>query len=440
MSIKLDVEKYRRVVEGVNLEIIGGKVSQLVGLVIEGFCPGASVGDLCDVYPQGGSPPVMAEVVGFKGDTILLMPLGDTRGILQGSRISLRAEKPMVKVGEELKGRVLDGLGEPMDGRPLPFLDNERFIYGSPVSPLSRRRITHPMPLGIRVLDGLLSCGRGQRMGIFAGSGVGKSVLLGMIARNTSADVNVIALIGERGREVREFVERDLGTEGLERSVVVVSTPDDPPLIRVRAAFMATAIAEYFRDQGNHVLLMMDSATRVAMAQREVGLAVGEPPATKGYTPSVFTLLPTILERVGTADHEGDITGLYTVLVEGDDMNEPVADAMRSILDGHIVLSRELASRNHYPAVDVLNSVSRVMMDIVSPEQMGAANRFREVLATYREAEDLINIGAYVEGSNARIDNSIARIDRLEQFLKQGINEKVSLPQTVEQLRGLFEL
>lgn len=439
MSTKIDFGRYHRAVEETAPVNVFGKVSQVVGLVIEGHYRGASIGDLCDIYTHLDGPSVMAEVVGFKDDNILLMPLGNIRGIVKGSRISLREDKPMTGVGEGLKGRVIDGLGSPIDGKGRLALRKERPIYALPINPMLRRRIKEPMPLGIRVLDGLLTCGRGQRLGIFAGSGVGKSVLLGMMAKNTAADVNVIALIGERGREVREFVERDLGEEGLARSVVVVSTPDDPPLIRVRAAFMATAIAEYFRDQGKHVLLMMDSATRVAMAQREVGLAVGEPPTTRGYTPSVYAVLPRLLERVGTSPDEGDITGLYTVLVEGDDMTEPVADAMRSILDGHIVLSRSLASKNHYPAVDVLSSISRVMIDVVPREHMSYVNRLRSVLAAYAEAEDLINIGAYVEGSNPNIDYARKKIGSLYGFLRQGINEKSPFQQTVQSLKGIFE-
>jgi flagellum-specific ATP synthase len=436
---KIDLKKYHLAVDETISFNVYGKVKQLVGLIIEGHCPGASVGCLCDIHPQSGGAPVLAEVVGFRDNTILLMPLGDIRGIVKGSRITLKNEKPVARVGEPLKGRIIDGLGMPIDGKGGLDLLEERSMYAPSINPMLRRRIKEVMSLGVRVLDGLLTCGRGQRLGIFAGSGVGKSVMLGMIAQNTAADVNVIALIGERGREVREFIERDLGEEGLKRSVVVVSSPDDPPLIRVRAAFLATTIAEYFRDEGNHVLLMMDSITRVAMAQREVGLAVGEPPTAKGYTPSVFTTLPRLLERVGTSDTDGDITGLYTVLVEGDDMNEPMADAMRSILDGHITLSRDLASKSHYPAVDVLNSVSRVMIDIVSNEQMDHVSRFREILATYGEAEDLINIGAYSEGVNPKIDYALSKIDRLLQFLRQDINENSSYQQTVRWLEDIFE-
>jgi flagellum-specific ATP synthase len=336
-------------------------------------------------------------------------------------------------VGGELLGRVIDGLGRPLDGRGPIVTGEVRSIYNAPPNPLERRRITEPIVTGIRSIDTLLTCGKGQRVGIFAGSGVGKSVTLGMIARNTSADVNVIALVGERGREVAEFVDRELGQEGLRRSVVVVATSDQASLIRLKAAFMATTIAEYFRDRGLDVMLLMDSVTRLAMAQREVGLAIGEPPTTKGYTPSVFAMLPKLLERAGNA-RKGSITGLYTVLVEGDDMTEPVADAVRSILDGHIVLSRRLASAGHYPAVDVLESVSRVMPVITTPEHQKAVHRLVDMMATYREAEDLVNIGAYVKGSNPRIDEALKNWDRIREFLRQGSDEKEDFDRSIAQL------
>ncbi|MBW1940995.1 MAG: FliI/YscN family ATPase [Deltaproteobacteria bacterium] len=341
-------------------------------------------------------------------------------------------------VGEGLLGRVIDGLGIPIDGKGPLFTDKKYPIYANPMNPLSRRRITTPLDLGIRAINGLLTVGCGQRMGIFAGSGVGKSVLLGMIARKTAADVNVIALIGERGREVNEFIEKELGSEGLEKSVVVVATSDHLPLIRMRGAFIATAIAEYFRDQGKQVNFMMDSVTRFAMAQREVGLALGEPPTTKGYTPSVFTLLPKLLERTGASSGHGTITGLYTVFVEADDMNEPIADAVRSILDGHIVLSRDLAMQNHYPAIDILKSISRVMNDIADPKHKEHANRVKSILATYQKAEDLINIGAYVSGSNPEIDHAINMIDKINGYLKQSIEKNVTFEDSIQQLEDIL--
>jgi flagellum-specific ATP synthase len=337
-----------------------------------------------------------------------------------------------------LLGRVVDGLGNPIDGKGPIQIDDEYPIYASPVNPLLRKRIQQPLDLGVRAINGLLTVGCGQRMGIFSGSGVGKSVLLGMIARQTAAEVNVIALIGERGREVNEFIHKDLGAEGLKKSVVVVATSDHLPLVRLRGGFIATAIAEYFRDQGKHVNLMMDSVTRLAMAQREIGLSLGEPPTTKGYTPSVFSLLPKLLERAGTSSHRGTITGLYTVLVEGDDMNEPIADAVRSILDGHIVLTRDLADRNHYPAIDVLRSISRVMEEIADPEHKHHAARVKEALATYRKAEDLINIGAYSVGSNPKIDEAIHMIDPINHFLRQGIAEGTTLQASVNSLRSMM--
>jgi flagellum-specific ATP synthase len=351
------------------------------------------------------------------------MPLGELGGISAGSDVVSLGKPLQVGLSRALLGRVLDGLGRPLDGRGPIAGAVPAEISGRPPNALTRRRVDTPLSLGVRAIDGLLTCGRGQRVGIFAGSGVGKSTVLGMIARNTEADVNVIALVGERGKEVRDFVERDLGEIGLQRSVVVVATSDQPALVRIKAAFVATRIAEYFRDDGLDVMLMMDSVTRFAMAQREVGLAIGEPTTTRGYTPSVFALLPKLLERAGTSDC-GTITGLYTVLVDGDDMNEPVADAVRSILDGHIVLSRKLAAANHYPAIDILASVSRVMGDVVSPQHGAAASAVRDLMATYREAEDLINIGAYVAGSNPRVDLALARNDEIRAFLRQGINER----------------
>ena len=400
-----------------------GKVTQVVGLVIETSGPSVSVGELCYVYPKtANAKPIPAEVVGFREGKVMLMPVGEMAGVGPGCEVVAAQKMLQVKVGDELLGRVLDGLGNPMDGLPPISSKIEYPLQAPPPPPLTRPRINENLYVGVRAVDGLITMGSGQRIGIMAGSGVGKSTLLSMIARNTEADISVIALVGERGREVRDFIERDLGEEGLKRAVVVVATSDQPALVRIKGAMTATAIAEYFRDTGHKVILMMDSVTRFAMAQREVGLTIGEPPATRGYTPSVFALLPRLLERAGTSD-TGSITGIYTVLVDGDDMNEPIADAVRSILDGHIVLSRNIAAQNHFPAIDVLGSVSRVMNEVVTPEHLQAAQNMRALMATYRDAEDLIHIGAYVKGSSKRIDASIAKIDAINDFLCQGIFE-----------------
>ena len=416
---------------------VTGKVTQIVGLVVEGYCPAATVGTLCELIPREGGTPVPAEVVGFRNSRALLMPLGELRGLGPGSRIRVVSNSATMPVGRELLGRVIDAMGQPIDNGPAISREIDMPLYALPAGPMERDTIDRPLDLGIRAINGLLTCGQGQRMGIMAGSGVGKSTLLGMIAQNTLADVNVIALIGERGREVREFIERDLGPEGLARSVVIVATSDQSPLLRMRGAFVATTIAEYFCAQGSNVLLMMDSVTRFAMGMREVGLAVGEPPTTKGYTPSVFATLPKLLERAGSFRDSGSITGLYTVLVEGDDMNEPIADAVRSILDGHIVLSRRLAAKNHYPCIDILHSASRVMNAVVDKEHQEQSGRLREVLATYQEAEDLINIGAYKKGSNQKIDFALAHIDAVTSFLRQRVHEAVDLPATISQLQEL---
>lgn len=424
-------------VKAVNPYKVSGKVIQIVGLVVEGYCPSATVGTLCELLPHDGGPAVPAEVVGFRDSRALLMPLGELRGLGPGSLIQVVRSSATLAVGEQLLGRVLDALGQPLDEMPLQPCDNECPLYALPASPMARKPIVEPLDLGVRAINSLLTCGTGQRMGIMAGSGVGKSVLLGMLAKHTKADVNVIALIGERGREVREFIERDLGPEGLARSVVITATSDQSPLLRMRGAFVATTIAEYFCAQGKDVLLLMDSVTRFAMAMREVGLAIGEPPTTKGYTPSVFATLPKLLERAGNFKNKGSITGLYTVLVEGDDMNEPVADSVRSILDGHIVLSRDLAARNHYPAIDVLTSSSRVMRDIVSKEHLQLAGNIREIMAVHKEAEDLINIGAYAEGSNKKIDYAIGRIEAVNDFLRQEMDESFDLETTREQMNAL---
>jgi flagellum-specific ATP synthase len=418
-----------------------GKVAQVIGLVIESIGPPAMIGEICEIHfprptlDEPVRPPVLAEVVGFRDKRVLLMPLGRMEGIKPGCEVISTREVHQVPVGDALLGRMLDGLGQPMDGGPPLKLPRAYPVNANPPSSVTRPRIHDIIQTGVRALDGCLTLGKGQRMGVFAGSGVGKSTLMGMIARNTSADVNVIALVGERGREVRDFVEDSLGIEGVQRSIVVVATSDQPALLRIKAAMVATTVAEYFRDRGADVLLMMDSVTRLAMAQREVGLAIGEPPATRGYTPSVFAMLPRLLERAGTSENGiGSITGLYTVLVEGDDMNEPVADTARGILDGHVVLSRELAQRSHYPAIDVLQSVSRVMPQITPPEQREAADTLRELLATYRSAEDLINIGAYVDGSNPRIDRARAKIEAIYSFLRQRADEPSHYVDTLRQL------
>jgi flagellum-specific ATP synthase len=414
-----------------------GKVTRVTGLIVESTSPGLSLGQMCTIHPGNGTKPALAEVVGFRDSKALLIPLGDIRGVAPGSVIE-PCDRPLkMRVGPQLLGRVIDGTGRPIDGRGPLTLEDEYPVMGEPINPMQRRRITEPLPLGITAIDACLTCGKGQRMGIFSGSGVGKSVLLGMIARNTEAEVNIIGLIGERGREVKDFLEKDLGEEGLRRSVVVAVTSDQPALLRLHGAFMATAIAEYFRDAGHDVLLMMDSLTRFAMAQREIGLAVGEPPTTKGYPPSVFMLLPKLLERAGTSP-SGSITGIYTIFVEADDFNEPVSDAARATLDGHIMLSRRLASQNHYPAIDLLDSVSRLMIDVVPEEQVLLTHMARDVLATYREAQDLINIGAYVKGSNPKIDYAQSKMDVLNSFLKQKIQEKAGFRKSADALKQIF--
>lgn len=435
--MKIDFEEYHKAVDKAELVKVIGKVVQVVGLIIEAQVGGVSVGDLCTIRIEKDNREAQAEVVGFRENRVLLMPLGSTAGISPGSQVVAAGHPLMVTVGNELLGRVLGGLGEPIDGKG-PLAGEEKYpLDADPPDPVKRPRVTEVLRAGIRAIDGTLTVGRGQRIGIFAGSGVGKSTLMGMLARNTEADINVIALVGERGREVRDFIEESLGEEGLKKSVVIVATSDKPPLIRLKAAFVATAIAEYFRNKGKKVVLMMDSVTRFAMAQREIGLAAGEPPTTKGYTPSVFALLPRLMERSGTSE-TGTITAFYTILVEGDDFNEPIADHSRSILDGHIVLTRELAARNHYPAVDVPHSVSRLMTNLVSDEHKKSAGQLREVLARYTEAEDLINIGAYVKGSNPKIDYALSKIDQVNGFLKQGTFEKVNFEDTVNQIIGIF--
>nr|WP_207729601.1 flagellar protein export ATPase FliI [Clostridium cibarium] len=412
-----------------------GVVSKVIGLTIEVEGIKAFVGELCKIYNQNGNP-INCEVVGFKEKYVILMPLGELTGVSAGCRV-VPQNKPLgVNCSDDLLGKILDGLGNPYDSDEELFGVNYP-LENEPPDPLKRIRIKDVMPTGVRAIDGFLTVGEGQRIGIFAGSGVGKSTTLGMIAREAEADVNVISLIGERGREVLEFIEKDLGPEGMKKSVVVCATSDKPALIRIKGALTATAIAEYFRDQGKKVILMMDSVTRFAMAQREVGLAVGEPPATKGYTPSVFAKLPKLMERSGTSD-KGSITAFYTVLVDGDDFNEPIADAVRGILDGHIVLSRKLAHKNHYPAIDILNSVSRLMSSIAENEHKEAASYARDMLATYKESEDLINIGAYARGSNPKIDLAIRYNEPLEKFLRQGIDEKAIFEESISNLTHMF--
>jgi flagellum-specific ATP synthase len=420
-------ERASAAISGVDLARSHGRVSNLIGLIIEATGLQAEIGEVCQVSSSRDSDPVSAEVVGFRDGRTLLMPLGELHGIGPGTKVLPTGAPFRVPVGPGLLGRVVDGLGEPLDGLAAPAQVRGRSTSAAPPSAMQRPRIQERVALGVRALDSLVPCGRGQRLGIFAGSGVGKSSLLGMIARSTSAAVNVIAFVGERGREVREFIERDLG-DALERSVVVVATSDEPALVRVKAAFTATTIAEHFRDQGQDVLLMMDSLTRFAMAQREIGLAIGEPPATRGYTPSVFALLPRLLERAGTSP-SGSITGLYSVLVDGDDMNEPIADAARSILDGHVVLSRSLAHAGHYPAIDVVQSVSRLTDEIVPPELSHAGNRLRGALSMLREKEDLISIGAYHSGSDPQLDATLAHRAEIDSYLRQPVSES-SEPQS----------
>jgi flagellum-specific ATP synthase len=435
---KIDIKKYIQATSEHKYIKYRGKVTKVTGLTIESNGPISKIGELCYIYPFNSNNPVMAEVVGFKEDKILLMPLGEMEGIGPNSTVVASGDALKVKVGDELIGRVLDGLGNPLDGKGPIKLTKYYPVSNKPPNPLERKKITEILPLGIKAIDGFLTCGKGQRIGIFAGSGVGKSTMMGMIARNAEADVNVIGLIGERGREVREFIENDLKDEGLEKSVVVVATSDQPALVRMKGALLTTAIAEYFRDRGKNVLLLMDSLTRFSMAQREIGLAIGEPPVTRGYTPSVFAVLPRLLERAGTSA-KGTITALYTVLVDGDDLNEPITDTVRGILDGHIVLSRKLANQNHYPAIDILASISRVMNNIVSKEHIQIANAIKDIVAVYKDSEDLISIGAYNKGSNKRIDKAIELIDDINKVLRQQIMESYTFNETLKLLNDIFD-
>ncbi|HEV2801897.1 MAG TPA: type III secretion system ATPase SctN [Pyrinomonadaceae bacterium] len=435
--MSLNLSEYITALDWLSPVEVRGRVTELVGLLIRASVPGARVGELCLIRSPHRARELRAEVVGFRGSEVILMPLGDIQDVAMGAEVVSTGASLKVRVGDGLLGRVLDGLGEPADGKGAIEGGQERHVTSRPPDPLRRQRVTKMLATGVRALDGVLTVGEGQRVGIYAAAGVGKSTLLGMLARNTEADVNVIALVGERGREVRDFIEQDLGEEGLRRSVVVVATSNEPSLVRMKAAYVATTIAEHFRDQGKRVLLMMDSVTRFARALREAGLAAGEPPARAGFPPSVFSELPKLLERTGNSAH-GSITAFYTVLVEGDDMTEPIADETRSILDGHIVLSRPLAAAGHYPAIDVNQSVSRVMSTVARPQHVEAARRLREVLATYEAQKDLILIGAYKKGSDKRVDYALTKLDSVNAFLRQGTHEAAAPGVSVPQLQRLF--
>ncbi|HEY8889997.1 MAG TPA: flagellar protein export ATPase FliI [Clostridium sp.] len=434
--IALNFEYLLKKIPDINFTYSEGVVKNVIGLTIEVQGITAFVGEVCNIYNISNDE-IPCEVVGFRNKDVILMPLGELVGISPGCRVVPTGSPLSVKCSDELFGRVLDGLGNPLNGGEITKY-TAYSLNASPPDPLKRRRIKEILPTGIRAIDGFLTCGEGQRVGIFAGSGVGKSTTLGMLARGAKADVNVIALIGERGREVRDFLEKDLGIDGMKKSIIVCATSDKPALVRLKGAFTATAIAEYFRDQGKKVILMMDSVTRFAMAQREIGLAIGEPPASKGYTPSVFAMLPKLMERSGMSD-KGSITAFYTVLVDGDDFNEPIADAVRGILDGHIVLSRALAAKNHYPAIDILSSVSRLMPEITTVEHKKAASLARDLMATYKDSEDLINIGAYVKGSNEKIDNAIKYNDSIETFLKQDTKDNTDFEVSINVLKNMFD-
>lgn len=437
MEEAINFNKYNRVIHD-SFYKVKGRVANVVGLTIESKGPQAKLGDICYIYStlkEDEGRPVLAEVVGFKEGKVLLMPYDNVKGIGPGSCVENTGSPLTVKVDDSLLGKILNCLGKTESEEIAGGMEYP--VEAAPPDPMSRKIINEVLPLGVKAVDGLITIGKGQRIGIFAGSGVGKSTLMGMFARNTKADINVIALIGERGREVREFIERDLGPEGMKRSVVVVATSDRPALERKKAAQTATAIAEYFRDEGKDVLLMMDSMTRFSMAQREIGLASGEPPVSRGYPPSVYSEMPKLLERAGCSD-KGSITGLYTVLVDGDDFNEPITDTARSILDGHIMLNRKLANKNHYPAIDVLQSISRCMSQIAAREHKQVAGKLKNVMATYNEAEDLINIGAYKSGSNPEIDYAISKIQAVNQFLLQDVGEKFTFEETVEMLKSIF--
>jgi flagellum-specific ATP synthase len=434
MAEHFPLDRYLKAIKATDSINKWGKVTRIVGTLLESQGPVARLGEVCVI----GKDELEAEVVGFRSHQLLLSPLRDLTGIAPGAIVRSTGKQLTVGVGPKLLGRVLDGLGKPIDDKGPILIEDQYPLDNPPPHPLRRRRIQKVLSLGIKAVDGLLTCGRGQRLGIFAGSGVGKSTLLGMMAKHTVADVNVIALIGERGREVGDFLDKILGKKGLAKSVVIVATAEQPPLCRIKGALLATAIAEYFRDQNKDVLLVMDSLTRFAMAQRELGLAAGEPPASKGYTPSVFSMLARLLERSGSSER-GSITGIYTVLIEGDDPNDPIADAVRGILDGHIFLSRRLAQANQYPAIDVLASISRLQVDLLKPDKLKLASRIREVLACYRENEDLINIGAYVSGSSPKIDEAIELFPYIREFLIQDSNEGISYEKTLADMRAIFQ-
>lgn len=434
----IDFEKYQNILNHIHLTKDSGKVTEVTGLIIKGFIPGVSVGSICEIQTSVAPKPILAEVVGFKDRQVLMMSLAGMRGISMGSKITLSKPIATVRVSEELLGRVVDGLGQPLDDGPDLEISNEISMYRDIVNPLNRVPIREALDVGVRAINAAITTGRGQRIAILAGSGVGKSVLMGMMATQTEADVNVIALIGERGREVREFIENELGPEGMKKTVVVCVTSDQSPLLRMRGAFVATAIAEYFAHSGKKVLLVMDSVTRFAMAMREIGLSIGEPPSTKGYTPSVFSTLPKLLERAGNFENGGSITGFYTTLVESDDMNDPIGDAVRSIVDGHIVLTRSMAHKGHYPAIDVLQSASRVMKAVANPEHMRMAQKMREIIATYNDAEDLINVGAYKAGANPKIDRAIKLIEPINEFLRQKTDDHSNMNQCIRTLSQIL--
>ncbi|MGI6152227.1 MAG: flagellar protein export ATPase FliI [Christensenellaceae bacterium] len=431
------INRYKNLIETINPVEMRGTVQKVIGMTVESKGPMVKMGDICKIYSnEAGAEAVLAEVVGFKEQSVILMPFGSVAGIGVGNKVVATGEEYRVPVGESLKGRILDALGRPIDGKGPVLTTDHYAIDNAPPNPLERVRIKDTLPLGVRAIDGLLTMGKGQRIGIFAGSGVGKSTLLGMIARHSSADINVITLVGERGREVLDFVEKDLGDVGLAKSVLVTATSDQPALLRLKSAMVGTAIAEFFRDQGYNVMLMMDSLTRFAMAQREIGMTVGEPPVSRGFPPSVYAILPKLLERSGTSQ-KGSITGIYTVLVEGDDMNEPISDTVRGILDGHFVLSRKLAHNNQYPALDVLGSVSRLMPEIVTEEQNEMAGFMRNIMSEYNDVQDLISIGAYKQGANARVDKAIELREPILRFLKQGVSEESTFEQTIEMMREI---
>ena len=432
--MNINFDKYQSIINNTHLTKDSGKVTEVTGLLIKGFIPGVSVGSICEIQTAASDKPILAEVVGFKDRQVLMMSLGGMRGISMGSRILLSKSVATVKVSDELLGRVVDGLGVALDEGPELEITEEVSLYGEVVNPLHREPIRQSLDVGVRAINATLTAGRGQRVAIMAGSGVGKSVLMGMMARQTEADVNVIALIGERGREVREFIENELGEEGMKKTVVVCVTSDQSPLLRMRGAFVATAISEYFAAKGKNVLLVMDSVTRFAMAMREIGLSIGEPPSTRGYTPSVFSTLPKLLERAGNFENSGSITGFYTTLVEADDMNDPIGDSVRSIVDGHIVLSRDLAHKGHFPAIDILQSASRVMKAVTTPEHVRMALKLRELIATYKDAEDLINVGAYKAGANPKIDRAIKAIDQVNEFLKQKTEDHSNMTQCLRMM------